>query len=208
MKKNPINNQESTVDYKCHTQTGVLKYGDQIVSLKEKKYQDLRIIQIERKSRITLKKNTNMAHSISERELRRLRRERFIEDQERQRRLEEEIQLLQRQRDQYVVDQRYRRALNRFEPERDLEEQFSDDGLQMTLDRWSDTSAFETDTDVRQRRPSYTQNPRKDLETQYETTDTLVRNDNREDERIGQQGLKERERVLETRTMLFRTDTV
>ena len=136
-----------------------------------------------------------MAHSISERELRRLRRERFIEDQERQRRLEEEIQFLQRQRDQYVVDQRYRRALNRFEPERDLEEQFSDDGLQMTLDRWSDTSAFETDTDVRQREASYTQNPRKDLETQYETTDSLVRIDNREDEMIGQQGLKESESI-------------
>lgn len=136
-----------------------------------------------------------MAHSTSERELRRLKRESFIEDQERQRRLEEEIQLLQRQRDQYVIDQRYRWALNRYEPERDLEEQLSDDELHMTIDRWSDTSAFETDTDLRQHTASYTQNPRKDLETQYNTTDRFARNDNREDKRIGQRRLNDTESI-------------
>lgn len=88
-----------------------------------------------------------MAHHIDERELRRLRRARTIEEEERQERLEQEILLLQRQRDQFILDQRQRRAHRDVE----FEQILSDEGSILTIDQCyeSDDSAFEADSNVR-----------------------------------------------------------
>ena len=52
-----------------------------------------------------------MAHQMTDRELRNLRRNQLIEEQERQRKIDEEIAYLQSQREQHISEQRYRRQL-------------------------------------------------------------------------------------------------
>ena len=52
-----------------------------------------------------------MAHQMTDRELHNLRRNQLIEEQERQRKIDEEIAYLQSQREQHISEQRYRRQL-------------------------------------------------------------------------------------------------
>ena len=123
-----------------------------------------------------------MAQYIDEREMRRLRRERLIEDQERQQRLDEEILLLQRQRNQYIMEQRDRRAMYPIGPERGYEDQLADEGSQITIDRWteSDTSVFEIDNAFIDRLAPHSENSKGSSKAQNENNENTLRADERE----------------------------
>ena len=104
-----------------------------------------------------------MAHQMTDRELRNLRRNQLIEEQERQRKIDEEIAYLQIQREQHISEQRYRRQLlARNEDEGRLEER-----SQVITGRHSDSNVssldnpvFESDTGESCRQNMHTQAPR------------------------------------------------
>lgn len=133
-----------------------------------------------------------MAHYIDERGMRRLRRERLIKDQERQRRLDEEIRLLQRQRDQYIVEQRDRRAMYPYGPEMEYEDQLADEGSQITIDRWtgSDTSVF--DNAFTDRKTPLVENSKGISKAQNTDNEKTLRTDEREEQWSGYQRFEDR----------------
>ena len=104
-----------------------------------------------------------MAHQMTDRELRNLRRNQLIAEQERQRKIDEEIVYLQSQREQHISEQRYRRQLlARNEDEGHLE-----DRSRVIGDRHADSSVsslnnpvFESEIEDGCRENMHTQVPR------------------------------------------------
>ena len=85
-----------------------------------------------------------MAHQMTDRKLRNLRRNQLIEEQEIQRKIDGEIAYLQSQREQHISEQRYRRQLlAKNEDEGRLE-----DRSRVIADRNSDSSVSSVDSPV------------------------------------------------------------
>ena len=98
-----------------------------------------------------------MAYSSDEREMRRLRRQRIIEEQERQQRLDDEIEYLQQQREQLISNRRYERQLQDVAT---YDEPISEAESHVTLDKYVDPDESGYDHSLRSSGDIQTHTPR------------------------------------------------
>ena len=117
-----------------------------------------------------------MAYSLDEREMRRLRRQRIIEEQERRQRLDDEIEYLQNQREQLISNRRYRRQL---QDGATYDEPISEAESHITLDKYVDPDESGYDHSLRSSGEIQTQTPRSILKKSSRSDIATIDNENK-----------------------------
>ena len=141
-----------------------------------------------------------MAYSSDEREMRRLRRQRIIEEQERQQRLDDEIEYLQNQREQLISNRRYERQLQDVAT---YDEPISEAESHITIDKYVDPDESGYDHSLRSSGEIHSQTPKSILKKSARS-DIATRDD--ESKLYGSFSKSERQGERSKESPIFRSD--